>query len=107
MSEDRRLGAEDWRRIRGLKRLIHDGVRLGSEFVEKHHRHAADRPFAVLESIEAVAAPVRIVHAVHDGVIAMSYGSIRVVNKATAGVGDWVIDQLEPADSRSANDDDG
>jgi len=89
------MDKEDWKRLRGFKRLIHDGVERGTNFVEKHHRHAAEKPFQVLESITPIAPPTRIVHSVHDGVLWLTYGSIRAINRATELADDWVIDRLE------------
>jgi len=93
-----------WRRLRGLKRLIHDGVRQGADFVEKHHRHAAEKPFRVLESIPPTAAPTKVVHGIHDGVLWLSYGGIRAINQATEMVGDWVVDRFAPADDDPDSD---
>jgi hypothetical protein len=93
-----------WKRLRGFKRLIHDGVEHGSAFVEKHHRHAADKPFRVLASIKPIAAPTRVVRSIHDGVLSLTYGSIRAINRATEMADDWVVDRLAPGDvSASGN----
>ena len=91
------MNREDWKRLRGFKRLIHDGVERGADFVEKHHRHAAEKPFQVLESVTPIAVPTRIVHIIHDGVLWLTYGSIRAINQATEVADDWVMDRLEPA----------
>ena len=90
------MNREAWNRLRGLKRLVHDGVKRGAEFVEKHHRHAAEKPFQVLESIRPIAAPFRVVRSVHDGVLSLTYGSIRAINQATEVADSWVVDKLEP-----------
>ena len=90
------MDREDWKRLRGFKRLIHDGVERGADFVEKHHRHAAEKPFQVLESVTPIAAPARAVRIVHDGVLWLTYGSIRAINQATEVADDWVMDRLEP-----------
>jgi hypothetical protein len=97
---------QGWRRLRGLKRLLHDGVRQGADFVEKHHRHAAEKPLRVLESIPPIAAPTKLVHGIHDGVLWLSYGGIRTINQATEIVGDWVVDRLAPADDDQRPDHD-
>jgi len=91
------MDEEGWKRLRGLKRLIHDGVERGTDFVEKHHRHAAGKPFQVLESIRPIAAPTKVVRSVHDGVLWLTYGGIRAINKATEMADDWVVDTLAPA----------
>ena len=92
------MDRETWKRIRGLKRLIHDGVKIGADFVEKHHRHTAKKPFQVLESIKPIAASTRIVRSVHDGVLSLTYGSIRAINQAAEKTSGWVVDTLAPAD---------
>jgi hypothetical protein len=89
------MDREGWKRLRGFKRLIHDSVERGANFVEKHHRHAAEKPFQVLESITPIAAPTRVVRTVHDGVLWLTYGSIRAINQATEVADDWVMDRLE------------
>ena len=92
------MDRESWRRIKGLRHLIHDGVKRGSDFVEKHHRRAAEKPFQVLESIKPIAAPTRAVRSVHDGVLSLTYGSIRAINHATEVADSWVVDTLEPTE---------
>ena len=86
------MDRESWRRIKGLRRLIHDGVERGADFVERHHRHAANKPFRVLESITPIAAPTRIVRSVHDGVVSLTYGSIHAINQATEKTSGLVVD---------------
>ena len=95
------MDREAWSRLKGLKRLIHDGVERGADFVEKHHRHAADRPFQVLESITPIAAPTKIVRGVHDAVLSLTYGGIRAINRVTEMADDWVVDRLAQADDDS------
>jgi len=92
------MDREAWNRLRGLKRLAHDGVKRGAEFVEKHHRHAADKPFQVLESIAPIAAPTRVVRSVHDGVLSLTYGSIRAINQVAEVADSWLVDMLAPPD---------
>lgn len=96
------MDREDWKRLRGLKRLVHDGVKRGAEFVEKHHRHAAEKPFQALESIKAIAVPTRVVRSVHDGVLSLTYGGIRAINQATEVADSWMMDRLAPTEE---NDD--
>jgi len=92
------MDREDWNRLRGLKRLVHDGVKRGAEFVEKHHRHAAEKPFQVLESIKPIAVPTRVVRSVHDGVLSLTYGSIHAINQVTEKTSGWVVDALAEMD---------
>ena len=98
------MDRESWRRIKGLRRLIHDGVKRGSDFVEKHHRRAAEKPFQVLESIKPIAAPTRAVRSVHDGVLSLTYGSIHAINQATEKTSGWVVARLAPPDERDGRE---
>ena len=92
------MDRESWRRIKGLRRLIHDGVERGADFIEKHHRHVAKKPFQVLESITPIAAPTRVVRSVHDGVLSLTYGSIHAINQATEVADGWIADRLAPTE---------
>ncbi len=87
----------DWERVKGLKRLIHDGVERGAEFVEKHHRRAAEKTFRVLESVGPIAVPAKFVHEVHDGVLWLTYGGIRVINRAAETVDALLVNRLASA----------
>lgn len=89
------MDEQGWKRVRGLKRLIHDGVERGAAFVEKHHRHAAAKPFRLLESITPIAAPTRVVRTVHDGVLTLAYGGIRLLNRAAETADEWLVDRLD------------
>jgi len=90
------MDSRDWRRIEGLRSLIHDGVARGADFVEKHHRHAAEKPFRVLESLAPIAGATRLVHRVHDGIVWLTYGGIRGINRVVERVDDWVVGAIEP-----------
>jgi len=92
------MDKESWRRIKGLRRLIHDGVERGADFVEKHHRRTAEKPFQVLESIKPIAAPIRAVRSVHDGVLSLTYGSIRAINQVTEVADSWIANRLAPTE---------
>jgi hypothetical protein len=85
-----------WNRLRGLARLLHDGVRHGADLVEKHHRHAAAKPFRLLESIPFIAAPTRMVRGVHDAIVWLTYGSIRSINHVAERSDGWVLKNLAP-----------
>ena len=92
------MDKEGWKRLKGLRRLIHEGVGRGADFVEKHHRRAASKPFQVLESITPIAAPTSVVRSIHDGVLSLTYGSIRAINQAAEKTSGWVMDRLKPND---------
>jgi len=98
-----KMDEENWKRLRGLKRLLHDGVERGADFVEKHHRHAAAKPFAVLEAIEPIAAPTKAVRRVHDGVLSLTYGAIRTINRATEVADEWAVECLATRASKPSS----
>jgi hypothetical protein len=86
------------KRWRGLTALVKDAVEHGSRAVERVHMETARRPFAVLEHIPPVAAPARVVHAIHDVTVASVYGSIRLVSGVAFGAVDVVLDAVEKKD---------
>jgi len=92
------MDREGWKRLKGLRSLIHDGVGRGADFVEKHHRHASSKPFQVLKSVRPIVTPTQIVRTVHDGVLTLTYGSIRVINQAAEKTSGWVVARLAPPD---------
>jgi len=92
------MDKEDWKRLKGLRRLIHDAVERGTDFVEKHHRHATKKPFQVLESIKPIAGPTWVVRSLHDGVLSLTYGSIRAINQVAEKTSGWVVGMLAPSD---------
>ena len=87
-----------WKRVRGIKKLIHDSVDRTTTFVERHHRYAAEKPFRILEQVDGGAAPAKLVEQIYMGVVGASYEGVRVVNKIVEGVDDWVVDELEARD---------
>ena len=87
----------DQTRLRGLVRLVHEGVSQVATRVEHYHRRSVERVFFVLEAIEPIAPPARAVHRVFDLTMACTYGTVRVVNQGVAKVDDWAL-------SRAAND---
>ena len=84
--------------LKEIKDLIHDGVERAANFVEKHHRHAADKPFRVLESIPVISRPSSLVRGVHDGVVSLTYGSIRTINRVGKAIDDWALGRLVVSD---------
>jgi hypothetical protein len=89
----------DWARLRGFKRLVHDGVELGSRFVEKHHRRASAVPFEIIGYVEPLSEVGKLVRVVHDASLTVTYTSIRVVNAVAEHGDDWVVDRMEEDDS--------
>ena len=92
-------GHERWRRLRGLRALVEEAVLHGSKAVEKVHRETANRTFDILEAIEPIALPAKVVHTVHDVSVATTYGAIRAVNKV---VGKGLEVALDVAEARAS-----
>ncbi len=80
---------------RGLKALVQDVVEHGSSAIERVHRATAERPFRILEKIPPIAAPTRIVRAIHDVAMTTSYASVRLVNRVVGASLDVVLDAVE------------
>lgn len=92
---------ETMKRLKGLRALVEQAVEHGSKAVEKIHRDTANRTFDILEAIEPIALPVKVVHTVHDVSVATTYGAIRVVNKV---VGKGLELALDAADGPAESD---
>lgn len=93
--------SETMKRLRGLRALVEEAVEHGSKAVERVHRETANRTFDILESIEPIALPVKVVHTVHDLSVSTTYGAIRVVNKV---VGKGLEIALDVADETAKED---
>ncbi|MCC6750439.1 MAG: hypothetical protein IT371_22435 [Deltaproteobacteria bacterium] len=72
---------ETLQRLRGLQRLVEDGVEHGCAALERVHRETAARSFRVTETLPPIAAPSRTVHAIHDLVVGGVYGTVRRFNR--------------------------
>lgn len=95
--------SETMKRLRGLRALVEEAVEHGSKAVEGVHRATAKRTFDVLEAIEPIAVPVKVVHTVHDLSLSTTYGAIRAVNKV---VGKGLAIALDVAEAQRRPDDD-
>jgi hypothetical protein len=85
------MDPEQRRRLEGIHQLIHDGVDIGSRFVEGHHRRAASKPFRVLGAIPVISGPASIVRSVHDAIVTVTYTSIRAVNQGFRVGSSWLV----------------
>lgn len=94
--------SETMKRLKGLRALVQEAVEHGTKAVEKVHRDTANRTFDILEAIEPIALPVKVVHTVHDVSVATTYGAIRVVNKV---VGKGLELALDVADDQRRTED--
>lgn len=81
------------KQLRGLRALVGDAVEHGSAAVQKVHLATTDRTFRVLEAIPPIAAPVRLVHVVHDTSVTSVYALVRIVSRVVGKALDVVIDE--------------
>lgn len=100
---------EDVERWKGVVDLASTGVERVTGLVEKHHRRAAGRVFATLDAVPVVAPPARVVRAVHDAVLSVTYGAILGTNRAIRTVGVVATDLLgdAPGGTQPGAGDDG
>lgn len=87
--------SENVKRVRGLLKLVREGVEHGSSAVEKVHLETAARPFGILERIPVVSTPAKIVHEVHDFSVQSVHFSIRAVNYVVGTALETAFDMLE------------
>jgi pimeloyl-ACP methyl ester carboxylesterase len=88
--------------IRGLKALIHDAVDLTVDLVEEGHESAARGAMRILEAIEPLRGPARLVDAVRRTSTAGVLGTVRVVNRGVAGLLDVGADSALVAPTLAA-----
>jgi prephenate dehydratase len=90
--------------IRGLNDLVQDGVTAGIDATERVHRAIARQPYALLEKIDAIAAPVQAIEQCQQALTDAVYATVRGVHGMTAGIADRLIERLsraaEPASPR-------
>jgi hypothetical protein len=79
-------------RWRGLKDLIQDAVENGSRAIEEVHAQAGRWVFDLLERVPPLATPARLARSLQQAVIARTYETIRLVNRAVGGLVGVVID---------------
>ena len=81
--------------LRGAKDLLEDAVLAGTDAAQRLQLSLARQPYAVLETIAPIAAPVRTVEQVQAAITLGVYGTIRSVTRATAAVAGRVLDLAE------------
>lgn len=89
--------------IRGLKDLIQDAVDVGVQETAQVHQAIARQPYALLEKITVVAAPVRTVGRVQEAIIGGIYQSIRTANQIAGIFATQVINHLETRRDKREN----
>jgi hypothetical protein len=82
-------------RWRGLVVLVREAVENGSIAVEKLQKQTAGRPFGILEQIGPIAAPVKVIHTIHDVSVTTTHTTIRLVNRVVGDALDGVLAAVE------------
>ena len=85
----------DFKQWQGLRALLNDAVEHGASAVQRVHLATARRPFAIVESIPAIAETARTVHVVHDTIVSQVYDNIRLVNAIVGKTLEVAIEALE------------
>ncbi len=80
---------------RGAKDLIQDAMLAGTDAAERLQLSIARQPYAVLEKIAPIAAPVRAVEQVQTAITLGIYGVIRSVTRLSASLADRALDLAE------------
>lgn len=86
--------------IRGLNDLIQDAVDAGVQETAQIHQAIARQPYALLEKIPVVAAPVRTIRRVQEAITDGVYQTIRTLNRTAGILATQVIDYLEERENR-------
>ncbi|HEX7644718.1 MAG TPA: hypothetical protein VF472_21145 [Burkholderiaceae bacterium] len=81
--------------LRGAKDLLEDAVLAGTDAAERLQLSMARRPYAALEMILPIAAPVRAVEQVQAAITLGIYGTIRSTTRAAALLAGSVLDLAE------------
>ena len=83
------------KQLRGLNDLVADAVDAGVTRTEQIHRAIARRPYAVLERISPVAAPVRTVEFVESTITGSVYWTVRLATRISGVVVAQVLERLD------------
>lgn len=82
-------------KIKGFRKLVHDGVKMGADYVQEQQRKATQKPYEILEGVAPIAEPTKAVHEVHNRIADMTYDGIRAVNTIVDVAGAKLINELE------------
>jgi hypothetical protein len=88
------------KRWRGLKSLVQDAVEHGSTAIQTLQLETARRPFAILEHLPPLAAPAKLVHALHDVAVTGVHETVRAVTRGVGAGVDAALDVIERRDPR-------
>lgn len=89
------------RQVRGLVDLVQDTVAGTVDAVEDTHQAIARQPFALLERVCPIAAPVRLIERIERGITGGVYQSIRGINGFVGALATQVLDGVEESDKAS------
>jgi len=81
--------------LRGLNDLVADALDAGVTRTEQIHRAIARRPYAVLERISPMAAPVRTVEFVESTITGSVYWTVRLATRISGVVVAQVLERLD------------
>jgi hypothetical protein len=83
------------RQLRGLNELVADAVDAGVLRIEQFHRAVARYPYAALERITLIAAPVRTVQWVETAISGSVYWTIRLAATVSGRMVAQVLERLD------------
>jgi hypothetical protein len=83
------------KQLRGLNDLVGEALDAGVTRTEQIHRAIARRPYAVLERISPMAAPVRTVEFVESTITGSVYWTIRLATRISGVVVAQVLERLD------------
>ncbi|MBK6688511.1 MAG: alpha/beta hydrolase [Deltaproteobacteria bacterium] len=72
-----------WQRLAAYRGLVIDAVEHGVTAIQEVQEKLTQRPYDVLQQVPPLEAPVKVVRAVHYGVMRGSYRTIRMINRLT------------------------
>lgn len=90
------------KRWRGLKALVHDAVDLTTTIVGETHEQVAKKAMAVLETIEPIAGPARVVNDLRRETTEGVLSAVKLVNRTVEQLTDAGLDQVD--DTATTND---
>jgi hypothetical protein len=89
------------RQIRGMQDLTQETIDAAVTAIAQAHRAIARQPYAILEKISLIAAPVRVIEHTQQTITDGVYSSIHAVNHIVGTVAIQVLDHLEAHTNRA------
>lgn len=91
------------RRLRGAVALVTDGIEAAATEVQRAHEVIARRPYAILERIGPIAAPVRAIESLQAAITDLAYGAVGAANAVAGAVATSAIDRLRAERAASSS----